>query len=98
MDLLEIQTKKLEIGVDQCSYISHANFRGSWLILYRYVLDHGGLSTRQRTTVLDSFASDPRMKVLLMSVDAGGVGLNITAANHVILVNPWWNCPKEVSG
>ncbi|OAX34852.1 P-loop containing nucleoside triphosphate hydrolase protein [Rhizopogon vinicolor AM-OR11-026] len=74
MDLLEIQTKKLAIGVDQY---------------------HGGLSTKQRTTVLDSFASDLRMKVLLMSIDAGGVGLNITAANHVILANPWWNCPKE---
>ncbi|KAG2147506.1 P-loop containing nucleoside triphosphate hydrolase protein [Suillus clintonianus] len=57
---------------------------------------HGELSIKQRTTVLDSFANDSRMKVLLMSIDAGGVGLNITAANHVILVNPWWNRCKEV--
>lgn len=48
--------------------------------------------------VLDSFADNARMKVLLMSINAGGVGLNITVANHVILVNPWWNSCKEVSG
>ncbi|KAG1765249.1 P-loop containing nucleoside triphosphate hydrolase protein [Suillus occidentalis] len=75
MDLLEVQTKKLKIGVDQY---------------------HGELSTIQRMDVLDSFANDSHMKVLLMSIDAGGVGLNITVANHVILVNPWWNHCKEV--
>ncbi|KAG2134596.1 P-loop containing nucleoside triphosphate hydrolase protein [Suillus bovinus] len=57
---------------------------------------HGELSTKQRMQVLDSFANDSRMKVLLMSIDAGGVGLNITVANHVILVNPWWSGCKEV--
>lgn len=75
MDLLEVQTKKVKIGVGQY---------------------HGELSTKQRMDVLDSFANDSRMKVLLMSIDAGGVGLNITVANHVILVNPWWNHCKEV--
>lgn len=61
-------------------------------------LDHGELSTKSRMDVLDSFANDSCMKVLLMSIDAGGVGLNITVANHVILVNPWWNHCKEVGG
>ncbi|KAG1857073.1 P-loop containing nucleoside triphosphate hydrolase protein [Suillus subluteus] len=74
MDLLEVQMKKLKIGVGQY---------------------HGELSTQQRMEVLDSFANNSRMKVLLMSIDAGGVGLNITVANHVILVNPWWNRCKE---
>ncbi|KIK46139.1 hypothetical protein CY34DRAFT_800854 [Suillus luteus UH-Slu-Lm8-n1] len=77
MDLLEVHTKKLKIGVDQY---------------------HGELPTKQRMDVLDSFANDSCMKVLLMSIDAGGVGLNITVANHVILVNPWWNHCKEVGG
>lgn len=75
MDLLEVQIKKLKIGVGQF---------------------HGELSTKQRMEVLDSFADNARMKVLLMSINAGGVGLNITVANHVILVNPWWNSCKEV--
>ncbi|KAG1852455.1 P-loop containing nucleoside triphosphate hydrolase protein [Suillus subalutaceus] len=75
MDLLEVQMKKLKIGVGQY---------------------HGELSTQQRMEVLDSFANNSRMKVLLMSIDAGGVGLNITVANHVILVNPWWNRCKEM--
>ncbi|KAG1814370.1 P-loop containing nucleoside triphosphate hydrolase protein [Suillus subaureus] len=75
MDLLEVQMKKLKIGVDQY---------------------HGELSTQRRMEVLESFANNSRMKVLLMSTDAGGVGLNITIANHVILVNPWWNHCKEM--
>ncbi|KAG1746906.1 P-loop containing nucleoside triphosphate hydrolase protein [Suillus lakei] len=51
-------------------------------------IDQRELSTKQRMEVLDSFTNNPRMKVLLMFIDAGGVGLNITVANHVILVNP----------
>ncbi|KAG1809830.1 P-loop containing nucleoside triphosphate hydrolase protein [Suillus plorans] len=74
MDLLEVQMKKLKIGVGQF---------------------HGELSTKQRMEVLDSSADNAHMKVLLMSINAGGVGLNITVANHVILVNPWWNSCKE---
>ncbi|KAH7928040.1 P-loop containing nucleoside triphosphate hydrolase protein [Leucogyrophana mollusca] len=52
---------------------------------------HGDLSSHERILVLRSFASDPAKKVLLNSMRAGGVGLNIASANHVLLVEPWWN-------
>ena len=53
----------------------------------------GKLSQQQRQNVLQSFMSkDPRSPfVLLCSLKAGGVGLNLTNATHVILCDPWWN-------
>jgi SNF2 family DNA or RNA helicase len=43
-----------------------------------------------RKLVLETFAAIPSRTVMLVSLGAGGVGLNITAANHVILCTPMW--------
>ncbi|KAJ7650479.1 SNF2 family N-terminal domain-containing protein [Roridomyces roridus] len=60
-------------------------------------LYHGGMSARDRTRVIDQFrgsgTSGPR--VMLISIHAGGVGLNLTAANHVFLIDPWWQSAIE---
>jgi SNF2 family DNA or RNA helicase len=63
----------------------------------------GQLSLAQRGTVLKDFrlASTPpagpqkRGTVLLMSMSAGGEGLNLVSASSVFLVDPWWNAAKE---
>ncbi|MDE2929630.1 MAG: DEAD/DEAH box helicase, partial [Chloroflexota bacterium] len=53
---------------------------------------HGGLSLRQRDDLRKMFEDDPRYRVLLMGLKAGGVGLNLQkAANHVVLFDHWWN-------
>jgi superfamily II DNA or RNA helicase len=52
-------------------------------------------STRDRQSVVDSFQSDPNVSVLIMSLKAGGVGLNLTAADQVYIVDPWWNPAAE---
>ena len=52
---------------------------------------HGGLSAKKRDALLDSFRADPGYSVLLMSLKAGGVGLNLQEANHVVLFDHWWN-------
>jgi SNF2 family DNA or RNA helicase len=51
----------------------------------------GSLSYEQRQEVVDSFNSDPTRFVFLISTKAGGVGLNITSANKVVIVDPHWN-------
>lgn len=51
----------------------------------------GSLSYEQRQDVVDAFNSDPAQFVFLISTKAGGVGLNITAANKVVIVDPHWN-------
>lgn len=52
-------------------------------------------STRDRQQVVDSFQSDDGPPVLLISLKAGGTGLNLTAADHVFLLDPWWNPAVE---
>ncbi|KAK2873459.1 hypothetical protein FQN49_002351 [Arthroderma sp. PD_2] len=51
----------------------------------------GAMSYEDRFNVVNSFNSDPRQFVFLISTRAGGVGLNITSANKVVVVDPNWN-------
>ncbi|KAF4124312.1 DNA excision repair protein ERCC-6-like 2 [Geosmithia morbida] len=51
----------------------------------------GSLGYEARQDVVDSFNSDPNQFVFLISTKAGGVGLNITSANKVVIVDPHWN-------
>ncbi|KAF7544331.1 hypothetical protein G7Z17_g10037 [Cylindrodendrum hubeiense] len=51
----------------------------------------GSLSYDQRQEVVDTFNSDPTQFVFLISTKAGGVGLNITSANKVVIIDPHWN-------
>ncbi len=48
-------------------------------------------STRNRQAVIDHFQSDEGPPVFLLSLKAGGTGLNLTAADYVIHLDPWWN-------
>jgi SNF2 family DNA or RNA helicase len=61
-------------------------------IVYEY-LDG---KTRDRETPVQRFQNDPRSRVFLISLKAGGVGLNLTAAEYVFLLDPWWNPAVEL--
>ena len=52
-------------------------------------------STRDRAGVVAAFQADAGPPVLLISLRAGGTGLNLTAADHVLLLDPWWNPAVE---
>jgi superfamily II DNA or RNA helicase len=52
-------------------------------------------STRDRGEVVTRFQSSDGPPVMLVSLKAGGSGLNLTAADHVFLVDPWWNPAVE---
>jgi superfamily II DNA or RNA helicase len=52
-------------------------------------------TTRDREAVVARFQDDPSCGVLLVSLKAGGVGLNLTAAEYVFLLDPWWNPAAE---
>jgi len=51
----------------------------------------GAMSYEDRAKTVDDFNSDPAQFVFLISTKAGGVGLNITSANKVVIVDPNWN-------
>jgi SNF2 family DNA or RNA helicase len=52
-------------------------------------------STRDRAAAVDTFQADDGPPVFLISLKAGGTGLNLTAADYVFLVDPWWNPAVE---
>jgi len=52
---------------------------------------HGGCSQTQRTSMIEDFQKNPECKVLILSLKAGGTGLNLTAASQVIHYDLWWN-------
>jgi SNF2 family DNA or RNA helicase len=52
-------------------------------------------STRDRESVVRTFQSEEGPPVMLVSLKAGGTGLNLTAADHVFLLDPWWNPAVE---
>lgn len=51
--------------------------------------------TINRQAEVESFENDPEIRVFLISLKAGGTGLNLTAADYVYLVDPWWNPAVE---
>ncbi|XP_004297995.1 PREDICTED: putative SWI/SNF-related matrix-associated actin-dependent regulator of chromatin subfamily A member 3-like 3-like [Fragaria vesca subsp. vesca] len=55
----------------------------------------GKLTQPQRERVLDEFNESTVRRVLLMSLKTGGVGLNLTAASNVFIMDPWWNPAVE---
>jgi len=52
-------------------------------------------TTKDRGAVTQQFQAEGGPTVLLMSLKAGGTGLTLTAADHVFLVDPWWNPAVE---
>jgi non-specific serine/threonine protein kinase len=52
-------------------------------------------STRNRKEVVDQFNENDDYRVFLLSLKAGGVGLNLASADYVFLVDPWWNPAAE---
>jgi SNF2 family DNA or RNA helicase len=54
-----------------------------------------GASTK-REKIVNSFQNDPENKIFLISLKAGGVGLNLTAADYVFILDPWWNPASEM--
>ncbi len=52
-------------------------------------------STTNRQEVVDNFEKDKDCKIFLISLKAGGVGLNLVSADYVFLLNPWWNPAAE---
>jgi len=65
-------------------------------------LDRGGIpyeyldgNTRDRQARVERFQNEAESKLFLISLKAGGLGLNLTAAEYVFLLDPWWNPAVE---
>jgi non-specific serine/threonine protein kinase len=61
----------------------------------KYEYFDGSTSAPDREKAIQSFQRDESVRVFLISLKAGGVGLNLTAADYVYIVDPWWNPAVE---
>ena len=72
------------------------------LTIYRNYFNDKGIpyayldgSTQNRGDVVKQFQEDEKTRVFLISIKAGGVGLNLTEADYVFILDPWWNPAVE---
>ena len=59
------------------------------------LLLHGSISVKSRKAIVDKFQGEEYVPFMVLSIKAGGVGLNLTSANHVIHFDRWWNPAVE---
>lgn len=62
---------------------------------FKHLRYDGSMDIKQRAEAVNQFFDDPEYKVLLVSTKAGSLGLNLTVANRVILLDVWWNPALE---
>lgn len=56
---------------------------------------HGGMDRTEKAQTIERFRNDPMVKGLIISLRAGGCGLNLVEANHAIITEPYWNYAEE---
>jgi superfamily II DNA or RNA helicase len=90
-----------ELGEESHKALVFSQFT-SFLAIVRERLDREGIryeyldgATRDREARVQCFQGDPDCRLFLVSLKAGGLGLNLTAAEHVFLLDPWWNPAVE---
>jgi superfamily II DNA or RNA helicase len=103
------QSAKLEALIGQLQEVLESGHKAlvfsqftSLLAIVRKRLDELGLvyeyldgKTRDRQARVEHFQNDPACPLFLISLKAGGLGLNLTAADYVFLMDPWWNPAVE---
>lgn len=81
-------TQFREIAEDLAEYLSQL-FHAKGYVL------HGGTPVKKRTEIVEAFQGEKYVPFIVLSVKAGGTGLNLTKANHVIHFDRWWNPAVE---
>jgi len=67
----------------------------SWLMISNLPFTYLDGSSKDRIEQVDRFNNDPSIPIFLISLKAGGTGLNLTSADYVIHYDPWWNPAVE---
>ncbi len=79
------------------SFVKHLNLFKTYFeennIRYEYLI--GNANEKQRKQKIKEFQKHDDIKVFLISIKAGGTGLNLTSADYVFIIDPWWNPAVE---
>jgi SNF2 family DNA or RNA helicase len=93
-NLEELMSEKHKVLVFS-SFVTHLKlFQDEFEKLgWQYCLLTG--QTTDRESVINEFQNNPEKKIFLISLKAGGVGLNLTSADYIFILDPWWNPASE---
>ena len=78
------------------SFVKHLDLYAEELRKKRILFSMLTGASTKREKIVNSFQLDPENKIFLISLKAGGVGLNLTAADYVFILDPWWNPASEM--
>ncbi|MEX2213460.1 MAG: SNF2-related protein [Phycisphaeraceae bacterium] len=106
---MDVPSAKLETLVDQLAELIDEGHKAlvfsqftSMLAIVRKRMDEMGIvheyldgKTQDRRARVERFQTDKKCPVFLISLKAGGLGLNLTAADYVFILDPWWNPAVE---
>jgi non-specific serine/threonine protein kinase len=75
------------------SFVKHLELYTNWCNAnkHQYSLLTGSVSSENKEKAIADFQNNEQNQLFFISLKAGGVGLNLTAANYVIVLDPWWN-------
>jgi SNF2 family DNA or RNA helicase len=102
---LEQVTQKLRVLVDEghkilviSSYIKHLAFVSGWLKEAGITYEELTGRTLNHQEVITRFKTDTSIRVMLLTLKKGGYGLNLTEADYVLILDPWWNPAAQQQG
>jgi len=76
-------------------FVKHLTIISDFLIKNKIDFAYLDGSTKDRQAQVERFQNDDKLKLFLISLKAGGLGLNLTKAEYVFLMDPWWNPAVE---
>ncbi|KKQ66841.1 MAG: Snf2 family helicase-like protein [Candidatus Daviesbacteria bacterium GW2011_GWA2_38_24] len=96
LDFLKEKLESVEAQGDKALIFSQfpektLKFIEPHLARYKPLSYHGGLSDRQRESIVSKFENEEDNKIMLLSVRAGGLGITLIRANYVYHFDQWWN-------
>ena len=77
------------------SFVKHLELVETKIKAYGWKYSKLTGQTTHREEEIEKFQNEPETRIFLISLKAGGVGLNLTAADYVFIIDPWWNPATE---
>ncbi|PID87730.1 MAG: hypothetical protein CSB06_03580 [Bacteroidia bacterium] len=77
------------------SFVKHLHLLADYLKEHKIKYSELTGASKERDKIIDQFQKDPKNQVFLISIKAGGTGLNLTQASYVFILDPWWNPAVE---
>lgn len=95
--------RELEENLSDHKVLVFSQFLGMLSLIREKLTEHniefeyfdGSYTSKQRQAAIENFQNNSSCKVFLISLKAGGTGLNLTAADYVYIMDPWWNPAVE---